>query len=76
MKKAVKIEMYYDCTDKYGVRRWNYVATVWGEHIEFVRSSWYLRDADNSLICSGNVADLHGDGTDDFDVKFKYVVCF
>ena len=34
MKKTVKIEMYLDCTTEWGVRRWNYVCTVWGDHIE------------------------------------------
>lgn len=76
MKKTVKIEIYLDCTTECGDRRWNYVTSVWGERIEFDHSSWYLRDADNRLICCGNVAELHGDGTDDFDVKFKNVVCF
>lgn len=27
------------------------------------------------LVCCGNISELHGDGTDDFDVKFKNVVC-
>ena len=76
MKKTVKIEMYLDCTAEWGDRRWNYVTSVWGERIEFDRSRWYLRDADNRAICCGNVAELHGDGTDEFDVKFKNVVCF
>lgn len=76
MKKTVKIEMYLDCTTEWGDRRWNYVTSVWGERIEFDRSRWYLRDADNRLICFGNVVDLHGDGTDEFYVKFKNVVCF
>lgn len=76
MKKTVKIDMYLDCTTEWGDRRWNYVTSVWGERIEFDRSCWYLRDADNRLICCGNVAELHGEGTDEFDVKFKNVVCF
>ena len=74
MKKTVKIVMYLDCTNKRGDRHWNYVCSVWGDHIEFDHSRWYLRGADNSLICCGNVVELHGDGTDDFDVKFKNVV--
>ena len=74
MKKTVKIEMYLDCTTEWGGRRWNYVTSVWGERIEIDRSSWYLRDADNRVICCGNVVDLHGDGSDEFDVQFKYVV--
>lgn len=76
MKKIVKIDMYLDCTNEWGDRRWNYVCTVWGDHIEFVRYRWYLRDADNGVVCCGNVDELHGDGTDDFDVKFKNVVCY
>lgn len=76
MKKTVKIEMYYDCINKWGERRWNYVCSMWGDHIEFDNHRWYLRDVDNGLICSGDISQLHGDGTDDFDVKFKNVVCF
>lgn len=76
MKKTVKIEMYHDCFTSWGGRRWNYAISVWGDHIEFDGGRWYLRDSDNCLVCCGNVAELHGDGTDDFDVKFKYVVCY
>lgn len=76
MKKGVKIAMYLVCTTEWGGRRLNYVTSVWGDHIEFGRSRWYLRDAGNSLICCGNVAELHGDGTDEFDVKFKNVLCY
>lgn len=76
MKKTVKIEMYLDCTNKYGDRCWNYVCSMWGDHIEFDNHRWYLRDVDNALICSGNISELHGNGTDEFDVKFKNVVCF
>ncbi len=76
MKKTVKIDMYYDCTNEWGERRWNYVCSMWGNYIEFDTYRWYLRDVDNSLICSGYISELHGDGTDEFDVKFKNVVCF
>lgn len=76
MKKSVKIEVYIDCTTEFGDHRWNYVITVWGDHIEFGRSRWFLRDSDNNLVCSGDISELHGDGTDDFDVKFKNVVCY
>lgn len=76
MKKTVKIEMYLDCTNEFGVRSFNYVCSVWGDHIEFERTRWYLRDANNSMICCGNVSELHGDGTNDFDVKFKNVVSY
>lgn len=76
MKKTVKIEMYLDCTTEFGERRWNYVITVWGDHIEFLGRLWQLRDSDNRLICTGNISELHGDGTDDYDVKFKNVVCY
>lgn len=76
MKKTVKIEMYLDFTDEWGVRRWNYVITVWGDHLELVGYRWYLRDVDNRLVCCGNISDLHGDGTDEYDVKFKNVVCY
>ncbi len=75
MKKTVKIEMYLDVTDERGVHRWNYVCSVWGDHIEFERFRWYLR-SDNRIVCCGNVSELHGDGTDEFDVKFKNVVCY
>ncbi len=76
MKKSVKIEMYLDCTNERGERHWNYVCSVWGDRIEFNGLCWRLRDSDNRLVCVGNVAELHGDGTDDFDVKFKNVVCY
>lgn len=76
MKKSVKIEMYLDCTTECGNRRCNYVTTVWGACIEFDRSRWYLRDAENRMVCCGNISELHGDGTDDYDVKFKNVVCY
>lgn len=76
MKKGVKIAMYLACATEWSDHRWNYVTSVWGDHIEIGHSSWYLRDADNRLVCCGNVADLHGDGTDEFDVKFKNVVCY
>lgn len=76
MKKTVKIEMYLDCTTEFGVRRWNYVCSVWGDHIEFGPYRWYLRDVDNRLVCCGNISELHGDGTDEYDVKFKNVVCY
>ena len=76
MKKSVKIEIYLDYTNEFGVRRWNYITTVWGERIDFERYHWYLRDSDNRIICCGNVSELHGDGTDDFDIKFKNVVCY
>lgn len=76
MKKTVKIEMYLDCTNEWGDRRWNYVCSVWGDHIEFERSRWYLRDAENRMVCCGDISELHGDGTDEFDVKFKNVVCY
>ena len=76
MKKTVKIEMYLDCTNKWGERGWTYVCSIWGDRIEFERSRWYLRDVDNELVCSGNISELHGDGTDEFDVKFKNVVCY
>lgn len=76
MKKGVKIGMYLDCTTEWGSRRRNYVCSVWGDHIEFERSRWYLRDTDNRLICCGNVSELYEDGTDEFDVKFNNVVCY
>ena len=76
MKKTVKIEMYLDCTTEFGDRRWNYVITVWGNYIEFLGARWYLRDSDNHLVCCGNISELHGDGTDDYDIKFKNVVCY
>ena len=76
MKKTVKIEMYFDCTNEFGGRRWNYVTSVWGNYIEFLGRRWYLRDSDNHLVCCGNISELHGDGTDDFDIKFKNVVSY
>lgn len=76
MKKTVKIEMYLDCTTERGDHRWKYVCSLWGDHIEFGCSRWYLRDSDNNLVCSGNLSELHGNGTDEFDVKFKNVVRF
>lgn len=76
MKKTVKIEMYLDCTTEFGDRHWNYVTSVWGNYIEFLGARWYLRDSDNHLICCGNISELHGDGTDDYDIKFKNVVCY
>ena len=74
MKKTVKIEMYLDCTNEWGSRCWNYVTTVWGNNIEFLGGRWYLRDFDNHLVCCGNISELHGEGTDEFDVKFKNVI--
>lgn len=76
MKKTVKIEMYIDGTNIYGDRCWTYVCSMWGDHIEFDHHRWYLRDVDNVLICSGNISELHGNGTDEYDVKFKNVVCY
>lgn len=76
MKKSVKIEMYIEVITEGGVRRRIYGTTVWGDHIEFDGSRWYLRDSDNRMACCGNVAELHGDGVDNFDVKFKNVVCY
>lgn len=76
MKKGVRIEMYLVCTNEWGVRRCNYVTSVWGEHLEFVGFRWYLRDCNNKLICCGNISELHGDGTDEYDVKFKNVVSY
>lgn len=76
MKKTVKIEMYLDCTTEWGVRRWNYVTSVWGYHIEFSTDRWYLRGVGNELVCSGNISELHGEGADEFEVKFKNVVCY
>ena len=76
MKNTIKIAIYLDCTSEWGDRRWNYVTSVWGDCIEFDHSRWYLHDANNRLICCGNVAELHGDGTDEHEVKFKNVVCF
>ena len=76
MKKTVKIEMYLAATDEWGNHSWTYVCSVWGDHIEFERSRWYLRDGNNRLVCCGDISELHGDGTDDFDVKFKNVVCY
>lgn len=76
MKKTVKIDMYLDCTTEFGDRRWNYVCTVWGDHIEFGSHCWNLRDADGRLVCCGETSELHGDGADEFDVKFKNVVCY
>lgn len=74
MKKTVKIKMYLDCTDEWGDRRWNYVTTVWGDRIEFGTRCWYMRDVDDRVICCGSISKLHGDGTDDSNIKFKYVV--
>ena len=76
MKKTVKIEMYLDCTNEWGVRRWNYVCSVWGDSIEFDHGRWYLRAANGSLVSVGNVSELHGNGYDDFDYKFINVVTF
>lgn len=76
MKKAVKIEFYLDCITECGAHCWNYVTTVWGDHIKFEGSRWYLCDSGNHLVCCGNVAELHGNGTDEFDTKFKNVVCY
>lgn len=76
MKKTVKIEMYLAATDEWGNYSWTYVCTVWGDHIEFEGCRWYLRDADERMICCGNVSELHGDGSDDFYVKFKNAVCY
>lgn len=74
MKKTVKIEMYIDCTTEFGTRRWNYVTSVWGNELEFLGGRWFLRDSDKHLVCCGNISELHGDGTDRYDVKFKNVV--
>lgn len=76
MKKTVKIEMYLDCTTEFGVRRRNYVTSVWGNEIEFLDGRWYLRDSDRHLICCGNISELHGDGSDWYDVKFKNVISY
>ena len=76
MKKTVKISMYLDCTNEYGIHNLHYVCSVWGDRIEFVGARWYLRDSDNRMICCGDVNELHDDGTDDFDVKFNNVVCY
>lgn len=76
MKKGVRIEMYLECTNEWGVHRWNYVTSVWGDHLEFVGSRWYLRDCNNKLLCTGNISELHGAGTDEYDVKFNNVVCY
>lgn len=74
MKKGIKIEMYLDATNEYGVRTWNYVCSIWGDSIEFDRGRWYLRDANDSLVSVGNVSELHGDGYDDYDYKCINVV--
>lgn len=76
MKKTVKIEMYLDCTNEFGVRRWCYVTSVWGNELEFLGGRWFLRDSDKRLICCGNISELHGAGSDQYDVKFKNVVCY
>lgn len=76
MKKTVKIDMYLDCTTEWGDRRWNYVCTVWGDHIEFDNTRWYLRDAENRLVSWGNLSELHGAGSYDFGVQFMNVVCY
>lgn len=74
MKKTVKIEMYFDVVGEFGLRHWNYVCSVWGDHIELERGRWYLRAVDDSLISVGNISELHGNGRDDFDYKFVNVV--
>ena len=76
MKKSVRIRMYIDCPDERSEHCWRYVTTVWGERLEISGSRWYLRDSNNYLVCCGNVCELHGDGSDDFDVNFKNVVCY
>lgn len=76
MKKTVKIELYLDSFTEWGERRWNYVCSVWGDHIEFDSSSWYLRDAENRMICCGNLSELHGAGTYEYGIKYKSVVCY
>ena len=76
MKKTVKISMYLDRTNEYGIHSLHYVCSVWGDRLEFVGRRWYLRDGDNRMICCGDVSELHGDGTDEFDVKFNNVVCY
>lgn len=74
MKKSAKIAMYLDYTNECGVRRWRYITTVWGDHIDLESHYWYLRDDNNRIICCGNLSELHGDGTDEFDVKFRNAV--
>lgn len=76
MKKTIRIAMYLDCTNEWGDRCWNYVCTVRGDHIELGTHLWYLRDSDGKLICCGELSKLHGDGTSEFDVKFKSVVSY
>ena len=75
MKKTVKISMYLDCTNEYGIHNLHYVCSVWGDRLEFVGHRWYLRDSYNMTICCGDVIELHSDGTDEFDVKYN-VVCY
>ena len=76
MKKTVKIDMHLAATDEWGNYSWNYVCSVWGDHIEFGRTRWYLLVGNNNLVCSGYISELHGDGTDGLYVKFKNVVCY
>ncbi len=74
--KSIAIEMYADSYDMFGTKRVVYVTTVWGTAIRMSGTRWSLRDSSGHVIAVGNISELHGQGQDMNDIKFKCVISY
>ena len=76
MRKTIAIANYLDTFNRFGDRKFVYVNTVWGATIDFDGSCWHLRDKTGKNVSIGNIAELHGDGQDDFDYRLVNIVSY
>lgn len=74
--KSVAIEMYADGYDMFGTKRMIYITTVWGTKIVMDGTRWSLRDSSGHVIAVGNISELHGQGQDNNEIKYKNVVSY
>lgn len=74
--KTVEIQMFVECYDVLGYKRAIYVTTVWGARIDINGGRWALCSSDGNVVVVGNVSELHGQGQDEMNIKFKSIVCY
>lgn len=74
--KRICIANYLVTHNEFGDRRAVYVSSTWGNSIDFDGNRWRLRDKCGYVISVGNVAELHGCGSDDYEISLKNIVCY
>lgn len=74
--KRICIANYLLTYNEFGDCRAVYVSSAWGHSIEFDGDRWHLRDKCGYPVSVGNIAELHGAGSNDYEVNFKNIVCY